>query len=125
MPPELGPAPAFLDPLRNQALVGAGQEAQLRDGLGPRPVLPTLAFSGAELGPGDLGQQVGAIAGDCPQFRCPGRLVGVGQDAAAGMAMGRPRQLGHEQPVRIRSATITSHVARIEYACDKCKLSAG
>jgi hypothetical protein len=88
-----------------------------------RPVLGALALGGAEVKAGDLGQQVGAVAGDFPEFGGPAGLLCLGQVTPAGIPPGDGVQPGHEQAVRVRSAAIISHLARIEHADDKCKLA--
>jgi len=117
MPPELGPVPSLSHPLRDQRLIGASQAAQVGHGLALLEVLLALAYSRADRDPGNLGQQVGAAAGDLPQLCRPGGFLVLSQAAPAGMTPGRAGQLGHDQPVRVRSEAITSHLARVEHAC--------
>ena len=112
----LGPAPSLLYPSRYQALVGTCGDAQLRRGAALLEVLLAFAFSRTGRDPGDLDQQVGAVAGDLPQLCHPGFLV-CGQGVPAGMPPGRPGQLGDGQPVRVGSAVLSCHLTRVEHAC--------
>jgi len=88
-----------------------------------RLVLGSSALGRAESQPGDLGQQVGAVAGDLPQFRCPVRLFGFGRGVAPCAPPGDTGQPGYEQAVRVGSRAITCHLVRIEHADYKSKLA--
>jgi len=100
----LGPLAADLGPPRDQGLAGASHPAQFRYGLPLGHVLLALPLGRAERDPSHPGQQVGAVTGDLAQLRRAGRLPVLGQGTPAGLPPGRARQLGHNQPVTVRSA---------------------
>jgi len=72
-------------------------------------------LAGSEHDPGNLSQQVGAVAGDFTEFRHPGGLPGLVRGAPLGVPGGDTVQPGNEQAVSSRSGTIMSHPARIEH----------
>jgi hypothetical protein len=80
--PDLSPAPALVDPSRDQALAGAGGDEHLSGGLRSRLVQAALAET--QLDARHLGQQVRAVAGHLAQLggRC-GDLVPGGRAPAA------------------------------------------
>jgi len=71
----LGAAAALLDPLRDQSLVGTSHLAQLGHGLSSGLVRRAPALGRAEPEPGDLGEQVGAVACDLAEFSRAGGLL--------------------------------------------------
>jgi hypothetical protein len=117
--PDLSPAPALVDPSRDQALVGTGSDEHLSGGLRSRLVQAALVET--ELDARLLGQQVRAVAGNLAQLgdRC-GDLV-LGGRAPAGMPPGDAGDPGHQQPVMVWCTTIMSHHTRIEHGNDKRK----
>ena len=119
----LGAAPALLDPLRDQSLVGTGHPAQLGYGLPSRLVFRAPALGRAEREPGDLGQQIATVPGDLSQFCRSGGFLGFGQAAPPGVPEGNARQVSAEQPAAIGLVMISSHLARIEHVYGNCKLA--
>jgi hypothetical protein len=86
--PGLGPAPALVDPSRDQALVGTGADEQLSRGLGSRLVQAALVET--ELDARLLGEQVRAVAGDLAQLGGRGGDLVLGRRAPAGMPLAMP-----------------------------------
>ena len=97
--PDLSPAPALVDPSRDQALVGAGGDEQLSGGLRSRLVQAALVET--DLDSRLLGQQVRAVAGNLAQRgdRC-GDLV-LGGRAPACMTLGDAGDPGNQQAVMV------------------------
>jgi len=114
---------SFQGPRRDQVLVGTCHPAQFRYGLPLGPVLLALTLGGAEREPGGFCQQVGAAVGDFPELRRSGGFLVVGQGAPAGVPLGDARQASGQQSVTVGLGTIISHLARIEYGCNKSKLA--
>jgi hypothetical protein len=86
------PAPAFLDPLRDQAEVGPRLDAELSGLQVPR--LIRAAFVGADGQAGALGQQVGPAPGHLAERSGGFLLLGLGQLLAAGEAARHATDLG-------------------------------
>jgi hypothetical protein len=121
MPPELGPAPALLDPSRDQGLIATRGGAQLSRG--PRSRLIESPLTGADQDARHLGQQIRAVAGYLAELRHRHGELGFGQGAPAGVALGDAGDPSHKQTVTVRSRTIMSHPPRIEHISDKDKLA--
>jgi hypothetical protein len=123
--PGLSPALPLLGPLRDQALVSASGDAEVSSGPGLRLVeVVACVESGQE--PRHLGQQRGPVVPpgqDLPQLgHCGGRL-GLGRLAPPGVPLDSTMELGDDQPIAVTSATILSHLARIEHENEKDKIA--
>jgi hypothetical protein len=108
----LGPAPSFGGPLRDEGAVGSGEPAQGGGLPGERLIVPALgcAFEDA----GHLGQQVGPACSEFAEFGHRGGLLVRGEVAPAGVVPGGSGELGDQEPVSSRRATILVHITRFE-----------
>ena len=70
---DLGPAPSFGGPLRDEGLVGSGEPAQGGGLAGERLVVPALGDALEDAA--DLGQQVGPAAGKVAELGSPRQLA--------------------------------------------------
>ena len=86
MPPEPGPAPSPLDPLRDHALAGTCGNAQL--GRGPRSRLIESPLAGAEQDARHLGQQIRPVARYLAELGRRRGDFGLGWLTPAGMPPG-------------------------------------
>jgi len=71
---------------------------------------------------GRSAEQVGAAACDLAELSRAGGLLIRAEGAPAGVTLDGAGQPGHDQAVRVRSAVILRHLARIERGNDKSKL---
>jgi hypothetical protein len=116
-----GPASAFLDPLGNQALIGARCDTQLSGD--PRSRFVRSTYAGAQQDACLLGQQIRTVAAYLMELDYRRGDLGLGRLAPAGMPLGDAGDPGHEEPVGVRCATISTHLPNIKHINDKRNLS--